>query len=847
MKMKPPTTTIPSFLTSASSASAAAKPVPMFKRKDSSTPAAAAATSASSSKAKAVRAILRVRPPLANKESPAECLRLDPHNPTIVNLNDHGTWSQYKLDHCLPPTASQDDVFAHVRPMLDDAFGGVSATVFAYGMTGSGKTFTIEGSADSRGVVYRSAQYLFHKAPQVKAARKLAHVEVHMAMFELYMDAIEDLLVISKQSGSGSGVGSARVGVPNKPKGIGNRVGGSGSGHEDGLLGAIRAKLVADTCHEYRQVEMRHVVDYDQFVALYQRGLKSRAVGATNLNAKSSRSHLFVQLVLVSRSAHPSGAITFAKVNLVDLAGSENNKKTGNKGLQMDESKAINSSLFALDKVVTALNRPKRGHVPYGDSKLTKILKDSLGGHAQALIIANAGPSADCARETKATLAFATKSVQIVNEPVANTLLVAPPPPPPPTAPPSRKRAAPVDPTHDDDEDGDAASLGPAHKRQRTDPDPALDAIKKELANVTAKLELLFAAATQPPPPPPVPAQPFATPARRAPLMPTAPAHTPGTMALLSADLLRLAQDHVRNGNLKMAAVYFGNVLKDSRVDDRVRKVCKQAIDACNSGAKHLLDAVKGESASGSDAKLSRIKKGKVPASASGGMAKVSTVPLTPRSRSRAETLARANQVLAKYRSTPLPKVSSGLAAAPPLSLTIPDSPLGPAPSSPTASKTSGSRGHGKKKAKASGTLPDIVMSAQASDYLLQMVNCGDPAKIAARFPGFGIHGKAKQIVDHARACGGIASAKDLFNIYGFAEKTVMSMVDTARAAVGEVKVVERSSGAAAVLPVESSIAATVLPVVEKENAVGEQPSKRVATKNRDGEKKPTIVVVIDD
>src|SRR5690606_17179730 len=154
-----------------------------------------------------------------------------------------------------------------------------------------------------------------------------------------------------------------------------------------------------------------------EFIEVYERGNKNRRVGATILNPNSSRSHAIITLIVKHQQKMKPYDWIIGKLNLCDLAGSEDNRKTGNTGERMTESKNINLSLFTLRKVVHALNS---GHhrIPYRDSKLTRILQDSLGGKSRATMIANISPSTQHFYDSYKTLQFAMKSKAIINNPI---------------------------------------------------------------------------------------------------------------------------------------------------------------------------------------------------------------------------------------------------------------------------------------------------------------------------------------------------------------------------------------------------------------------------------------------
>ncbi|KAJ3373419.1 Kinesin-like protein kif22 [Allomyces arbusculus] len=369
-------------------------------------------SSSSGGKARRVRVALRVRPRKPTEQD--ECLALVPEIASVQIPGRDGQWQEFQLDNVYGPESTQRAIFdTNVRPMLDEALTGVNATIFAYGMTGSGKTFTIEGTAEHPGIVINTVMYLLAKRTHSD------DFSFSVSFFEIYCENVIDLLAAARPTSSGATAPSGNQSASGQ-----GSLNGSGSKSLDIRTGEHGEILVVG-------LQSVTVGEYADFQRAYRKAAENRSVAATNLNERSSRSHLVIQIHL-KRKRGPGKAGLRAKINLVDLAGSENNRRTGNKGQQLKESGAINTSLFTLGKVVDALNEglPR---VPYRESKMTRILQDSLGGKASALIIANVAGSKQFATETLSTLQFATKSRKIVNNPVVNHD-AAPAPPPPSTA-----------------------------------------------------------------------------------------------------------------------------------------------------------------------------------------------------------------------------------------------------------------------------------------------------------------------------------------------------------------------------------------------------------------------------
>ncbi|XP_050664583.1 kinesin-like protein Klp98A [Leptidea sinapis] len=307
---------------------------------------------------------------------------------------DHSYWSYDSEDNHY---ASQEQVFSDLGlEVLDSAFEGYNACVFAYGQTGSGKTFTMMGSPESQGLIPRICRQLFSRVMAGKESGASYRTEV--SYLEIYNERVKDLL--STDAGH-----SLRV-------------------REHPKLGP------------YVQDLSKHLVsDYDDIQECMHRGNLQRTTASTQMNDVSSRSHAiftitFVQASYLRHNNMPSE--TVSKVHLVDLAGSERADATGATGQRLVEGAHINKSLVTLGSVISALaesSQPvevrspktkKNVFIPYRDSVLTWLLKDSLGGNSKTIMIAAISP-ADCNYgETLSTLRYANRAKNIINKPTIN-------------------------------------------------------------------------------------------------------------------------------------------------------------------------------------------------------------------------------------------------------------------------------------------------------------------------------------------------------------------------------------------------------------------------------------------
>ncbi|ORX90911.1 kinesin-domain-containing protein [Basidiobolus meristosporus CBS 931.73] len=310
---------------------------------------------------------------------------------TVVDIDDSGTSVKFEskehrgtfnFDRCYSPTASQQEVFEYgIIQTVEDVMCGYNGTVLAYGQTGSGKTHTMMGdmeSAEFQGIIPRIVETIFqsiHDSPYT------TEYTVKVSCMEIYMERIRDLL---------------------NPKNDNLSI------HED----KNRGIYVKDLCEVY-------VSDLQEVYEVMDRGASARAVSSTNMNAESSRSHS-IFIIVISQKNLVDGSVKTGKLYLVDLAGSEKVGKTGASGQTLEEAKKINKSLTTLGMVINALSDGKSTHIPYRDSKLTRILQESLGGNSRTTLIINCSPSSYNDAETLSTLRFGARAKTIKNKAKVN-------------------------------------------------------------------------------------------------------------------------------------------------------------------------------------------------------------------------------------------------------------------------------------------------------------------------------------------------------------------------------------------------------------------------------------------
>ena len=358
------------------------------------TPSATSTTSSSSaSKAmECVRVCVRCRPLNAREveQGHENCVNMFPDRGLIEirnpNLGPTDPIKTFTFDAVYDCNSKQLDLYAETfAPLVDSVLDGFNGTIFAYGQTGTGKTFTMEGDRndpEQRGVIPNSFEHIFSHIAKSENQQFLVTAQY----LEIYMEDLRDLLAQKDQAKS--------LELKERPD-----------------TGVYVKDLKPYVCKSITEIE--HVMKV---------GNQNRSVGRTNMNDHSSRSHaIFIITVECSQMDDNGEAhIRVGKLNLVDLAGSERQAKTGAMGDRLKEASKINLSLSALGNVISALVDGKSNHVPYRDSKLTRLLQDSLGGNARTVMVANIGPANYNYEETITTLRYANRAKNIKNKPRVN-------------------------------------------------------------------------------------------------------------------------------------------------------------------------------------------------------------------------------------------------------------------------------------------------------------------------------------------------------------------------------------------------------------------------------------------
>jgi len=286
----------------------------------------------------------------------------------------------FNFDRVIPPNSTQEEVFKCTgAPLVDQVLCGYHSTCFAYGQTGSGKTWTMQGNESHPGIIPRMVDSLFDRFlydPEFENTQ----FTVQIQYIEIYKEKIQDLLNINNRD--------LKV-RQHKNKGV----------------------FVQNCSNVFASSP-------EEVQMFFEQGQSNRAVGCTNMNAHSSRSHS-VFMLLVEQKNMETQSSKKSKLMLVDLAGSEKVRKTNAKGNTLAEAQSINLSLSELGNVINALTEG-RGHVPYRNSKLTWILSDSLGGNSKTCIIVTASPAKYNIEETISTMSFGVRCKKVKNKPKVN-------------------------------------------------------------------------------------------------------------------------------------------------------------------------------------------------------------------------------------------------------------------------------------------------------------------------------------------------------------------------------------------------------------------------------------------
>ncbi|GMI77262.1 hypothetical protein like AT5G60930 [Hibiscus trionum] len=347
-----------------------------------------------------VRVAVNIRPLITTEllNGCTDCITVVPGEPQ-VQIGSHSFTYDYIYGGAGPPSASiYDDC---VAPLVDALFHGYNATVLAYGQTGSGKTYTMgtnyNGEESNGGIIPKVMETIFRR---VEAMKNSTEFLIRVSFIEIFKEEVFDLL-------------DSKATTLGRPP--------------------IQIRETASGGITLSGVTEAEVQTKEEMSSNLARGSLSRATGSTNMNSQSSRSHAIFTISMEQKKIASclSGVnndigddILSAKLHLVDLAGSERAKRTGANGTRLKEGININKGLLALGNVISALGDEKKrkegGHVPYRDSKLTRLLQDSLGGNSKTVMIACVSLADTNAEETLNTLKYANRARNIQNKAVIN-------------------------------------------------------------------------------------------------------------------------------------------------------------------------------------------------------------------------------------------------------------------------------------------------------------------------------------------------------------------------------------------------------------------------------------------
>lgn len=383
----------------------------------------------------AVRVALRVRPLLRKlQDEEQSIISYIKDEPQIIFGNEKRSFT---FDFVYPPSALQEEVYhSSVIPLLDRFTEGKNVTILAYGQTGSGKTYSMGTSLETcttstdQGIIHRLANSLFERMIEScsKSLGKNSY-QVYVSFLEVYNEDINDLLNVPQATTSSEPYFQHQSTISNSS---------ITSSHD--MHPTIREDVQGNIY--WTGIKEEQVNTVGDLIGYLKKGIQQRTTGSTEMNSSSSRSHAIFSIILkqqidnndedpvqndipmlnledISTSTRTNSKLLVSKFHFVDLAGSERLKRTNALGERQKEGIFINGGLLALGNVISALGdesrRSKNQHVPYRDSKLTRLLQDSLGGNSHTLMLACVSPSSSDYAETLNTLKYANRARNIQN------------------------------------------------------------------------------------------------------------------------------------------------------------------------------------------------------------------------------------------------------------------------------------------------------------------------------------------------------------------------------------------------------------------------------------------------
>jgi len=332
-----------------------------------------------------IRVYCRIRPMSKTEKKRGDELsaKADDKYTIAVSRSQRGKEArkEFSFDEVFGPTSQQDYVYENTANLIQSAYDGYNVCIFAYGQTGTGKTFTMYGEPGKEGIAPRAIETLYEC---VKNGSHTFESKVTCYMVELYKSALQDLLDKKGRTGK-----------------------------------KLRITKNSQGTVEVQGAIIREAKDAKTLLKILDEGNRKRVTSSTNMNAGSSRSHLILS-ILIQNTNKRTGVSTTGKLSLVDLAGCERASKTGANAQQLKEAQSINQSLSALGNVIAALSTGSK-HVPYRSHVLTNLMSDSLGGNAKTLMFVNVSPSGYNTDETINALNYATR-VKLVKNAASKTI-----------------------------------------------------------------------------------------------------------------------------------------------------------------------------------------------------------------------------------------------------------------------------------------------------------------------------------------------------------------------------------------------------------------------------------------
>lgn len=342
-----------------------------------------------------IQVAIRVRPINVRESLESQhlrCIKVERKaNSILISVNS--IWKQFSYDYVGDEDTTQEEIFESIgKPISLNCLTGYNGTLFAYGQTGSGKTHTIIGPSGfslvdkNSGILPRCLSYIFNKISSEILQHKNTEYLIKCTFLEIYNEQLRDLFTSQSRN--------LQI-------------------REDIKKGCYVEDLIQET-----------VLTFEETLKCIEKGLSNRHVGATLMNKESSRSHSVFTLYIESKEKKEDvWGFKNSLFHVIDLAGSERCKSAGTTGDRLKEAASINKSLSTLGDVINSLvevSEGKNRYIRYRDSKLTFLLKDSIGGNSKTCIIANISPSMMCYAETLSTLRFAERAKLVRNKAIIN-------------------------------------------------------------------------------------------------------------------------------------------------------------------------------------------------------------------------------------------------------------------------------------------------------------------------------------------------------------------------------------------------------------------------------------------